>query len=299
MKFIYASIIVGLIIGASLGIFYFSTREFTIAETATQQFSDAEVGFEDVEDEFPYSEDEITRPNLPTPPLPEFLESLGRHGRWAYWWKEFSTEEKRYYESLKRKDGPARVGIQIGHWKNSEVPDELEGLKRNGGGASGGGKYEVDVVLQIGQKVKSLLEARGVIVDLLPATVPEKYIADAFVSIHADGNVNSSVSGFKIASPQRDFSGRSVILMETLYETYAKETGLKTDKNITRRMSGYYAFNWRRYKHTVSPITPAVIVETGFLTNPTDRKIIVDNQDKSAKGIADGILKFLSANSLI
>lgn len=294
MKLVWISSIIGIVLGAFVGAYYFSTRSSIEAEIKTEQFSNSEAGFEDIMDESISSESQAT-----TSPVSSIIQSLSRSGRWAYYWKEFTLEEKSFYQSKKRTPGPARVGVQVGHWKNSEVPDELSGLKRNGSGATGGGKTEVEIVLQIAQKVKTLLEAKGVVVDLLPATIPVDYSADAFVSIHADGNTNPAVSGFKIASPQRDFSGKSVSLMENLYETYAKETSLQSDSNITRRMSAYYAFNWRRYEHALSPLTPAVIVETGFLTSPTDRKIIVSNQDKSARGIANGILNFLSENSLI
>lgn len=188
--------------------------------------------------------------------------------------------------------GPLRVGIQAGHARLDEVPEELEGLRRSTG-AYGGGKSEAEVVLKIAEEVKKILEAQGMAVDLLPATVPVDYVADAFVSIHADGNGSPSASGFKISGPRRDFSGRSEALVSALYDSYGAETGLRRDLNITRRMSGYYAFNWRRYDHAVHPMTPAAIVETGFMTSASDRAIIVDQPQRAAKGIADGIIKFL------
>jgi hypothetical protein len=276
--------------------YFFLVRDFSLAEENVQ-FTDYEAGFENVSELDEPSDS--SRIILDYPPAPQNFQSIGRQERWAYFWKELTADEKAYYANKKRPVGPVRVGIQVGHWKNNEVPDELLGLKRNGGGAIGGGKIEVDVVLEISSKVKSLLENEGVVVDLLPATIPPDYLADAFVSIHADGSTNTSVSGFKIASPHRDFSGKSVSLMDNIYDTYSKETSLKTDGNITRRMSAYYAFNWRRYEYALSPMTPAVIVETGFLTSSLDRKIIVENQDKSARGIAKGILNFLSDNSLM
>jgi N-acetylmuramoyl-L-alanine amidase len=58
-------------------------------------------------------------------------------------------------------------------------------------------------------------------------------------------------------------------------------------------MRGYYAFNWRRYDHSVHPMTAAAIIETGFLTNARDRNVIVKDPQKAAQGIAGGILKFL------
>jgi hypothetical protein len=65
------------------------------------------------------------------------------------------------------------------------------------------------------------------------------------------------------------------------------------DPNITRNMRGYYAFNSRRYEHSIHPMTPGAIVETGFITNASDRRIIVNNPKKSAEGIANAILLFL------
>ncbi|MEX0649809.1 MAG: N-acetylmuramoyl-L-alanine amidase [Candidatus Andersenbacteria bacterium] len=200
-------------------------------------------------------------------------------------------------EKWQRPPGPLRVGIQAGHWRNDEVPEELGGLRKNGGGAVGGGTNERDVVLKIAEQVAALLKEAGIEADLLPATVPPGYIADAFVSIHADGNIDSSVSGFKIASPRRDYSGRSIYLEESLYKTYEQATGLNRDPSISRRMSGYYAFNWRRYEHAIHPMTPAVIIETGFLTSPQDRKIIVSQPELSIQGIADGIITYLKTGA--
>src|SRR4051794_5886035 len=34
--------------------------------------------------------------------------------------------------------GPKRVGLQVGHWRNEDVPDELRQLRASGGGATGG-----------------------------------------------------------------------------------------------------------------------------------------------------------------
>jgi len=142
--------------------------------------------------------------------------------------------------------------------------------------------------------VAERLRTEGVVVDILPATVPPKYQADAFVSIHADGNPNSDVRGFKIAGPRRDYSGLASVLVSALYEEYDAVTDLPQDANISRRMTAYYAFNWARYEHAVHPYTPAAIVETGFLTNPADRELIVNQPEVAAEGIANGILTFLA-----
>lgn len=260
------------------------------------RYSDTEAGFEEVPSA---SQEERSIENgqglsemlPPMGPAVEWITSDGRV-RWGEYWREFTPEEKMYYANWQRPPGPLRVGLQVGHWQLADVPEELEGLKASSG-AQGPGISEQEVVLNIAQRTKTMLEAEGIIVDLLPATVPVDYVADAFVSIHADGNGSQNVSGFKISGPRRDFSGKADALVDALYASYEVATGLRRDQNVTRRMSAYYAFNWRRYDHAVHPLVPAVIVETGFVTSPTDRAVIVAAPERAAEGIAKGILEFL------
>lgn len=190
-------------------------------------------------------------------------------------------------------DAPYRVGLQVGHLDNQNVPEELAALKKSNGGAEGGGYVERTVAYAIAKETAAVLEDAGVVVDILPATIPPDYRADAFVSIHADGNSSPKVSGYKIAAPRLDASKKADELSAILYDTYGKATGLSQDSTITRRMTGYYTFNWRRYTHSIHPETPAVIVETGYITSPEDREIIAKHPEVAALGIASGILQFL------
>lgn len=198
----------------------------------------------------------------------------------------------------KRPEGPPKVGLQVGHWKNEELPDELSRLIGNTG-TSGGGYTEVEVNLEIALIVAKHLEAEGIHVDILPATVPVDYWADVFVAIHADGSTDRSASGFKVAAPRRDFTGKTQSLVTFLELAYEPATLLKKDPNITRNMRGYYAFSWWRYDHAVHPMTTAAIVETGFLTNAADRRIIADKPEVPAKAIAEGILNYLTEHQLL
>ncbi|MGH9857736.1 MAG: N-acetylmuramoyl-L-alanine amidase, partial [Acidobacteriota bacterium] len=136
-------------------------------------------------------------------------------------------------------------------------------------------------------------------VELLPATVPPDYWADVFVSIHADGNKNPAVSGYKVASPWRDTTGKADELTTMLKREYGAATDLAVDPNVTRNMRGYYAFNWRRYEHSIHPMTVATIIETSFLTSPHDQHTIIHNADESAHGIANGIKVFLINQELL
>ncbi|MFN0072516.1 MAG: N-acetylmuramoyl-L-alanine amidase [Chloroflexota bacterium] len=188
--------------------------------------------------------------------------------------------------------GQKRVGLQAGHWLVEQSPPELRGLQ---GGSSGGGKAEWEVNLDIAQRVGAILEAEGIQVDILPSTIPVRYRAHAFVSIHADGDVSGRLRGYKLARP--GFSSLPEVddrLLNAIYSTYGAATGLaRDDEHISRRMLYYYAFNSRRYCHAVAPGVPQVIVETGFLTNAGDRGILLGNPEASARGIAAGILNFL------
>jgi len=188
---------------------------------------------------------------------------------------------------------PWRVGIQAGHWRIAELPMEQIRL-RGDTGARWGALTEAEVNLAIAGRVALQLEQAGIEVDLLPATVPPDYDADAFVAIHADDGGGSRESGWKVASPWRS-SEASRRLRDSVSSAYAGETGLPSDRyGVSFNMRGYYAFSWTRFSHAISPSTPAAIIETGFLTSAADRRIIVDDPDRAARGISLGIIGFLA-----
>jgi N-acetylmuramoyl-L-alanine amidase len=198
----------------------------------------------------------------------------------------------------KRPEGLPRVGLQVGHWNNNQVPEELDRI-RNNTGATWGSVSEWEVNYEFAIRTKEILEEQNIIVDILPATIPPSYWADVFVSIHADGSENTNKSGFKVASPRRDYTGKAESLAQYIEEEYQKVTDLEIDPVITRNMTGYYAFSWWRFEHAIHPMTTAVILETGFLSNYNDRLIIVDNPDLSTEGLAKGIVKYLTSERLI
>lgn len=188
---------------------------------------------------------------------------------------------------------PPRVGLQVGHWKSDELPDELARL-RGSTGARWGDVTEAELNYDIAVRVQALLVAQGVVVDLLPATVPPSYDADAFIAIHADGSTSGAARGWKIATPWRT-SEASRTLLTSISATYGPATALPEDVGgITVNMKGYYAFNYRRHVHAIARTTPAVIVEMGFMTSAADRGILFGQPDRVARGIADGIILYLN-----
>lgn len=201
---------------------------------------------------------------------------------------------------LRRFDPPTdgrKIALQVGHLRNDEVPAEMSQLERNGPGATWGELTEREVVHEIATRTAAMLRADGYEVDVLPATVPSGYYADAFVSIHADGNPDESVRGYKTAHFSHDYSGASPYLEDAVASAHASSTGLPENESVTYYMTGYYAFNWWRYEHALHPMTPAMILETGYLTNAQDRAVIVDQPAVVARGIADGVRRFLASDA--
>jgi hypothetical protein len=189
--------------------------------------------------------------------------------------------------------GPPRVGVQAGHWRIGELPDELRRL-RSSTGARWGRYREVDANLEIARRVVAHLRKVGVAAELLPATVPPGYRADAFVAVHADGAARSAVRGWKAATPWRA-SDASRALLEAVAFTYSRFTDLPEDRyGTTYNMRGYYAFSPHRFRHAIDPATPAVIIETGFVTVAEDREVLFGQTESVALGISTGILRFLA-----
>ena len=193
-------------------------------------------------------------------------------------------------EEWRAPDGPVRIALQVGHWRTEEAPRELSGLRRNG--ASWNGLAEWEVNLGIARHTAAMLEELGYLVDILPAVVPPDYRAHLFIAIHADASNDPGARGYRVASPGRDATGRAPDFVDLLNWKYGEVTGIRRLPTVTRRMRNYYAFNFRRYEHALHPMTIAVIIETGFLTNADDRKIIVSQPERVARGIVEAITEF-------
>jgi N-acetylmuramoyl-L-alanine amidase len=167
---------------------------------------------------------------------------------------------------------------------------QLSGLR--GGGTSWDGTHEWEANLAIAERAAAQLEDMGYEVDVLPAVVPPGYRAHLFISIHADGSADPNASGYRVAAPRRDATGRASHVVDLLSRSYGEATGLRQIPTVTRRMQNYYAFNFRRYEHALHPMTIAVILETGFLTSARDRTIIMSDPDRAARGIVEAVASF-------
>lgn len=151
---------------------------------------------------------------------------------------------------------------------------------------------EGQVNLDVARRVATILRSHGHDVDVLPTTVPASYLADVFLSLHADGSADPGMRGYKAAHGSRrgPYEGR---LVQAVTEEYGRATGLPVDPVVSRNMRGYYAFSWSRFKSSVAPHTPAAILEMGFLSNAADRRLLLGDPDGVANGVANGVLRFL------
>ena len=193
----------------------------------------------------------------------------------------------------KAEGGARRIGIQIGHWQTDNVPSELRRLEVQTG-TSWNGLSELDVSIKVANLLADLLRSHGYLVDLIPTTVPSGYLADTFVSLHMDGDGTGENSGYKLAHGSRRGPYEQQLL-DAIKDEYGAATGLRWDpEHISRAMVGFYGFSWQRYRSATSPFTPSVILEMGFLSNDGDRALAVDHADVLARGIANGIERFLS-----
>jgi len=160
------------------------------------------------------------------------------------------------------------------------------------------------------------------------AEIPAKVCADAFVSIHADSMPRfpnwSGVTVFK-ASP-RLFSraqllGRSVakrvhvcndamcwsltplIVNMATAVTFAESEKLARAivKNLKAHVNEELVNGIRDMKRNIivlkMPGRPAVLVESGFITNPKDRRRLLQHryQEEIARGIAKGVIDYLES----
>ncbi len=183
-----------------------------------------------------------------------------------------------------------RVGLQVGHWESGSLPAEQAHLRFNSG-QSFNGIYERDLNYGLASAIATKLMAQGVSVDILPATVPAGYTADAFIAIHSDYASDPNIRGYKTGLPWRA-SAAALALRDALDRRFAS-TEQPFHNAVNATMRGYYAFNYLRYDHAITPATPGVIIEVGFITNPADFTLLTAGQDELAATITQGISDFL------
>jgi N-acetylmuramoyl-L-alanine amidase len=176
---------------------------------------------------------------------------------------------------------------------------------KDGGGASG----EAVVALAIARRSRALLRARGYRVamtrtgaairlgngngNIARAQFCNRRDAALMVRIHADGSGDRSLHGASTLVPAwhrgwtDDIYGASLRAGRAIQKAVVAATGA-VDRGIVRR-SDLTGFNWAN--------VPVVLVEAGFLSNPTERHRLQTGayQQRVARGLARGVTAFLAA----
>ena len=157
----------------------------------------------------------------------------------------------------------------------------------NDPGACGNGLKERDVVLKIGKRVESYLRAVGYDVKLfqydgLQAICDEAnaFKADLFVSIHCNAATGTARG------------------TET-YCFYGSTSGRKLATAIHRQLIDSIDTVDRGVKEAGFAVLsgtdmPAALVETAFIDNAQDARLLVEHEDDFAKAIARGITDYLA-----
>ena len=171
---------------------------------------------------------------------------------------------------------------------------------------SGGTPGEAAVVLRIGRKTRAILRERGFRV-AMTRTGPDftygargnadrarfcnRRGAAVMVRIHADGSPDPDRHGVSTLYPARrrgwtdDVYRPSVRAARLLQRAVVRATGA-ADRGLVRR-GDLTGFNWAD--------VPVVLVETGFMTNPAERRRLTSSgyQWRVARGLANGAAAFL------
>jgi N-acetylmuramoyl-L-alanine amidase len=174
---------------------------------------------------------------------------------------------------------------------------------KDGGGVAG----EAAVALAIAKRARTLLLQRGYRVAMTRTGPTFRYgnggnIARAefcnrrgaalMLRIHADGSTDRSRRGVLTLYPAwrrgwtDDIYGRSLGAARLVQRAVVAATGAPNDGILPR--SDLTGFNWAN--------VPAILVETGFLTNPTERRLLQSSsyQWRVARGLTSGTTAFLS-----
>lgn len=194
-----------------------------------------------------------------------------------------TEKEYQYYTGRERgvKKEPQEIVVAI---------DPGHGGKDNGCVRRGVSEKEVN--LKIAMKVKERLEEMGYQVVLTReedekislterVRVARRAHADIFVSIHQNSSDISGARGVEAYYSGKCAKEDSERLAKLLHEQVLSETG--ANKRTV--------YEWEEFLVVRESVMPACLIETGFLTNASERQRLADAsyQGKIADGIASGI----------
>lgn len=161
-------------------------------------------------------------------------------------------------------------------------------------GATCGNVQEKDLTLDIGLKLKSLLEQSGarvlmtrdkdISVNLYTRSgIANEINADIFISVHINAGDSASASGTETLyypDPEKK------LLAQAIQKAMVQSLGL-ADRGIVERPGLVVTRETRM---------PSALAEVAFITNSNDRALLLtdDFRQKAAEGIMDGIINYLT-----
>ena len=231
-----------------------------------------------------------------------------------------------------RKVAPETLTRQFGLTAKTIVIDAGHGGK-DPGALGEGERQEKVVVLSIAKKLRDALTAKGYKVLLtregntfIPLKGRTQFAtqnrADLFISIHANANRNREANGIEtyyldvastdkasegIAARENADSGYSIQELNTLLEGLVQESKSADSQRLAtavqKELIRATGARDRGVKHArfvvlIGTSVPAILIETGFISNPTEGKNLMSAayQQKIAGAITLGIDKFLGKN---
>lgn len=177
---------------------------------------------------------------------------------------------------------------------------------KDGGGTRGvvSGLTEAELNLRVARRLRPLLERAGVRVvttrtttsstsmgNIARARIANRAGAALFLRIHADGATDRSTRGTHTLHPalRRGWTDDVYTPSRRAARIVQRELvrALRFPDRGIRERSDFTGFNWAD--------VPAILVEMGFMTNPTDDRLLATGayQRRAALGLCRGTLRFL------
>ena len=177
---------------------------------------------------------------------------------------------------------------------------------KDGGGTSGvvSGLREAELTMRIGLRLRAVLEDAGVRVvltrtktagtsmgNIARARIANRAGAALFLRVHADGSTDPSARGTHTLHPALRSGWTDDVYPESRRAARIVQRDVRAalgfpDRGLQER-SDFTGFNWAD--------VPAILVELGFMTNPTDDRLLATAayQRRAATGLCRGTLRYL------
>lgn len=212
------------------------------------------------------------------------------------WDAAFSVTQSSRQADAFRSSKPADVSHHSGHTSIYRIVIDPGHGGKDSGAKGASGDYEKDYNLSLALGVRELLERDPMFETKLTrskdrfigledrAGIANAWEADALVSIHGNTYENTSISGTETFYSDE----HSLPLAKKLQEHVATALGSR-DRGV------------KQEEHSVlsSAFMPAVIVESGYLTNPVEEKRLLSDEglQVAAQAIFDGLKAYFEQKS--